>query len=271
MEIVEGLILDNIIINETTKSSFSVHMEVGVFVADWHDHNKNQLLYAEGGALSLETKNHCFFLPARHAAWIPANCMHRVTSKSPDLFLRMLYFEKVDFEAASLLNLDVFPINNLAREMIYQTRVWNYSFNESSQLEKLFYQTLRLFIAEWASVPIPLSLPTTSHPKLLQVTEYIRGNLDVNLQMEVVAARFAVSKRTLMRLFKQELSVTYMTFIRITRIVGALELLSRPGANVSTVAFSVGYESLSAFSTTFYQLVGIRPREYIKKAMIAKE
>jgi len=265
----EDLLLDDIVINEKKKSSFSVHMKVGAFVADWHDHDKHQLLYAEGGALHLQTNAHCFLLPARHAAWIPAHCMHRVSSTSPDLFLRMLYFDGNQVEAESLRNMSVFPINNLAREMIYQTRVWNYSFDDSDELEATFFKTLRLFIAQWASTPMPLTLPTTTHPKLRPVMDYVREHLEDDLQLDYVAAHFAMSKRTLMRLFQQELSTTYGTFIRITRVINALDLMSKPGANVSNVAYSVGYESLSAFSSTFQQLVGVRPQEYLKKTMLS--
>ncbi len=265
------LILDEIVINETSKSSFSVHMKVGVFVADWHDHNKHQLLYAEGGALSLQTDGHCFLLPARHAAWIPASCMHRVSSTSPDLFLRMLYFDDVEAESESLKNMCVFPINNLAREMIYQTRVWNYSFAETDELEEIFFKTIRLFVGQWAAAPMPLTLPTTAHPKLRPVMDYIADNLVEDLQLESVALRFAMSKRTLMRLFQQEISTNYTTFLRITRVIRALELLSKPGANVSAAAFAVGYDSLSAFSATFQQLVGVRPQEYIKKVMLSND
>ena len=263
----DDLVLDEIVINDTKKPSFSVHMKAGSFVADWHDHNKHQLLYAEGGALHLQTADHCFLLPAKHAAWIPAKCLHRVSSTSPDLFLRMLYFNGTETEAECLKNMSVFPINNLAREMIYQTRVWNYSFAETDELEKAFFKSIRLFVVQWASAPMPLTLPTTEHPKLRPVMDYISENLVEDLQLENVAFRFAMSKRTLMRLFQQEISTNYTTFLRITRVIKALDLLSKPGANVSNVAFSVGYDSLSAFSTTFQQLVGVRPQEYLKKLM----
>ena len=270
-KLASDLVLDEIVINETKKSFFSVHMLAGAFVADWHDHDKHQLLYAEGGALRLQTIDHSFLLPARHAAWIPAKCLHTVSSSSPELYLRMLYFDGEEVESTSLQKMSVFPINNLAREMIYQTRVWNYSFDESDNLEKAFYKTLRLFVAQWASVSMPLSLPMTSHPKLKPVMDYIAANLEKDLYLETVAKEFAMSKRTLMRLFQHEIATTYGTFLRITRIISALELLNEPGANVSSVAFAVGYESISAFSSTFQQLVGMRPQEYLKKSMVSSD
>ncbi len=267
----DDLKLDDIVINSRPKAFFSVHAKVGAFVADWHDHNKHQLLYAEGGALRLETKDHSYLLPARHAAWIPAYCLHKVSSTSPELYLRMLYFEGTETEAESLKNMGVFPVNNLAREMIYHTRVWNYSFDEPDELEKKFYDILRLFVAEWAAAPMPLSIPTTDHPKLRPVVDYICRNLDRDLQMVQVAQQFGMSPRTLIRLFNQELSTKYSTFLRINRVIYALDLLSKPGSNVSSVAYDVGYDSLSAFSTTFQQLVGVRPQEYLKKTMLLNE
>jgi len=263
-----GLTVDEVVINNKQKTSFSVHLKAGVFVADWHDHIKHQLLYAEGGALHLQTEEQCFLLPARHAAWIPARCLHRVTSASPDLYLRMLYFDGELIESGSLKSMGVFPVNNLAREMIIQTRVWDYSADEFDELENAFFKTLRLFVEQWAATPMPLSLPTTTHPRLRPVMDYISENLEGDLKLEEVASHFAMSKRTLMRLFQHEMSTNYTTVLRIARVISALELLSKPGANVSTVAYAVGYDSPSAFSTTFQQLVGVRPQEYLKKSML---
>ncbi|MEM7334098.1 MAG: helix-turn-helix transcriptional regulator, partial [Chloroflexota bacterium] len=68
-----------------------------------------------------------------------------------------------------------------------------------------------------------------------------------------------------LRLFKQELGMTFGSYLRVARIIRAIELLSDANTAVTDVAYSVGYRSLSSFSQTFQQLTGITPREYLKR------
>jgi len=249
---------------------FSLHMKTAPFTSDWHRHNKAQLLYAEGGVLHLQNKRRSLLLPAHHGAWIPANMEHRVHSASPELYLRMLYFDDPCPEEVVLRDLNVFPISSLAREMLYYTKVWNNNVAAPDETERSFFQTLRILLPQWAKAPMPLTLPTTDHPRLRPMLEYLVDHLESNIQVEDLASRFGASSRTVMRLFQNELGMGFSTYLRIARVIKALDLFSRPGMNVSSVCYAVGYESISAFSNTFRQLVGMRPNQYLKMAMQAK-
>lgn len=246
------------------RKAFSLHLKTEPFTSDWHHHNKAQLLYAEGGVLHLQTEHHGFLLPAQHGAWIPANMQHRVHSSSPELFLRMLYIDDPHPVEDVLKELSVFPISPLAREMIYHTRIWNNKAEPADAVEESFMQTLRLMLPQWAAASMPLTLPSTDHPRLRPMLDFIIEHLDQGLQVDDLATRFGASTRTVMRLFQNELSISFTTYMRIARIIKALDLFSKPGANVSRVCYEVGYESVSAFSNTFSQLMGMRPNQYLK-------
>ena len=114
----------NLGIENVKKQTFAIHMPVGKFTTKVHQHFRHQLLYAEGGVLHFFTRDKQFILPARHAAWIPANLIHKVESPSPLLHLRTLYIWPDDGEQKFPEQLTVFPVARLAREMILYTQRW---------------------------------------------------------------------------------------------------------------------------------------------------
>jgi len=269
MIIEEQFALDKPKINHTAKQFFAVHSKTGVIDIDWHCYDKHQLLYAEGGFLYVKTRQHCFLLPANHAAWIPAQCLHRVSSNASRLCMRTLYFDENRKLDARLNKVNIFPVNKLGQEMIYKTREWNNSFQDYTPLEQLFFQAFILLIPQWMDNSVTLAIPTSNHHKLSLILNYIQSNLHNEITVADIANRFAISKRTITRLFKQEIGMTFRAYLRISRIAKAMDLLGDSGHNVSTVAYAVGYESISAFSTTFHSLIGIRPQQYMKRMSAA--
>lgn len=157
----------------------------------------------------------------------------------------------------------IFPVSILAREMIVYTQNWS-TEGETGEIERSFLETIRLLAVDWCKQTIPLVLPTTEHASLERVTTYIGDNLMHPLQLDSVAQRYGFSGRTLLRLFKDQLGMTFGTYLRIARIVRAIELLVDPNASVAEVAYEVGYSSLSSFSRAFQQLTGGNPREYLR-------
>lgn len=265
MENQKLIALNKLDINRSSKHSFAVHLKTGEFNSDWHSYDKHQLLYAEGGILHLTTRQHYFLLPANHAAWIPANCAYKISSNAAQLNLRMLYFNGHRKLDSRLNQVNIFPVNKLAQEMIYKTREWSNSFQEYTPLEQLFFQAFILLIPQWLDNSVTLAIPNTNHRKLSEILDHIKKNLDHEITVSDIAQKFSLSNRSITRLFKQEIGITFRTYLRISRIARAMDLLSDRGYNVSTAAYAVGYESISAFSTTFYNVIGVRPQEYVKR------
>ena len=202
-------------------------------------------------------------LPARHGAWIPAHRTHKIHSNSPDLYLRNIYFDERKKDEEILRRFHIIPVSTLAREMIVYTQTWS-AESEAGKTERTFLKTIRLLAIDWCRQTIPLVLPTTEHESLKKVTAYIGENLMHPLQLDTVAQKYGFSGRTLLRLFKDQLGMTFGTYIRVARIVRAIELLTDSNASVTQVAYEVGYSSLSSFSKAFQQLTGVKPREYLR-------
>ncbi len=244
------------------KEAFAIHRKVGAFSTRWHRHRKHQLLYAEGGVLYFKTKQLTYVLPARFAAWIPSKSYHQIYSASPGLLLRVLYFEPEPEEGLFFQRLNVFSVSDLAREMILETESWRLS-DKTDEIEATFFKAIKLLVQKWGEKPLPVTLPIPKHPRLREVTDHITRNLAEPLKVGTIAAAFGFSERTLMRLFQKELALPFTRYLKVARIIKALELLTKPGASVTETAFQVGYESLGSFSNMFQQIVGVRPSEYL--------
>ncbi|HYH15781.1 MAG TPA: helix-turn-helix transcriptional regulator, partial [Flavisolibacter sp.] len=231
----------------------------------WHAHSKAQLLYAEDGITRLYTPKGSYLLPARHCAWIPAHMVHMVTSSSPCLFLRTLYFKIAPEQAHPFYTqCSVFQVNNLLREMILYTERWAHA--TSSTLEETsFLTTLKLILPDLQGASLSLQLPTSEHPKIKECLQIIMEGMSEKISVEATAQKLNLSTRTLSRLFQQELKMSFTGFLKVARIIKALEWLSLLGATVAETAFKVGYDSVPTFSNNFYEIVGSRPQTFIQK------
>jgi len=243
------------------KHSFSVHAVTGQFVTTVHHHSRYQLLYAEHGVLRFLSDDKQFILPTNHGAWIPAGLIHKVVSSSANLHFRTLYlgYQKPEYHFPDTLT--IFPISLLAREMIVYTQQWHYD-DPITQAEEAFYDAISYLIADWCRDAIRLILPTTEHKHLLPITAFMLAHLDKPLTLTQVGNQFGMSSRTLMRLFRQEMDTTFQAYLRVARIIKALELLSTTDMTITEVSLQVGYQSMSSFSATFKAFVGQSPTQF---------
>ena len=249
------------------------YLYTGILDTGWHQHAEHQLIYAEDGVLYVLTDESQFLLPAFHGVWVPARCVHKLVSSSERTKLWLLYFQTQAVEEATLLqHVQIFGISPLAREMLTYTERWSRgreSQTEASPLATHFYETIRLLAAEWCTHPLSLILPHPAEGILSEITQYIVEHLGDTLDIETVASIHGVSGRTLMRLFRSQLGVTFGSYLRIARIVKAVELLTATSTATSSsildVAYTVGYNSPSSFSHAFRHLTGMSPQEYLKR------
>ncbi len=228
---------------------------------------RHRLLYLEKGVLELYGANQSYLLYSGHAAWLPAQMPYGVEGRART---HDLTFEPRTGEGDFFRLFRVFPLPPVAHEMIRQILRWqsNTSSNENESQFQVFQETFRVMLPVWSKAPLPLNLPATEHPKLKEITRYIRANTSGNLTLGRLSRDFGVSTRSFIRLFRRELGLTFLGYVRLARVVQALELMKCPGATVTETAYEVGYTSLCAFSGAFSKLVGMRPRDYLRTVSV---
>lgn len=101
---------------------------------------------------------------------------------------------------------------------------------------------------------------------MARVLKVINENLDnPDINVELVADKVGVSRVHFHRKIKELTGQTPRDFIKTIRLKEAARLLSEKHLDITDVSVATGFKSLSTFSTSFKQLFGQSPTEYMKE------
>ena len=90
-------------------------------------------------------------------------------------------------------------------------------------------------------------------------TEYANPELS----LEMAAATLGINRTKINDILKEELSLTFSSYLNKLRLTEAARLLSEnEEANISEIAYSVGYNNVSYFSKLFKQEYGCAPKTF---------
>ena len=101
----------------------------------------------------------------------------------------------------------------------------------------------------------------SSDIRLQKALGVIEGELDFLWTAEKLGKRVGTSTATLGRLFKNEFGVSTMEFVWDLRLRKAFALLNNTSMGIGEIAFAVGFESLTGFSTSFKRKFGVSPKD----------
>ena len=149
----------------------------------------------------------------------------------------------------------------LVHEMLAMIlRISKRETQDAATLRQLL-RTVSVLCQEWFSNPRMLWLPAATSRATRAFVRHIRTHLsDVTVQSACAAV--GVAQRTMQRLSHQEFSFGLKTLISEVRMMRAMELLADGQISVEAAARSVGYSSLSGFTTAFTLRVGLSPSDY---------
>ncbi|AWK51437.1 DNA-binding response regulator [Clostridium beijerinckii] len=91
------------------------------------------------------------------------------------------------------------------------------------------------------------------------VKNFIKENIETELELEKVASNFSLSVYYFSRTFKEVTGTSYSDYINKCRIDIAKELLSSGKMNVKEVCYKVGYNDPNYFSKVFKKYEGVSP------------
>ncbi len=111
----------------------------------------------------------------------------------------------------------------------------------------------------------PGGFPESGSQKELvaMVQEYLRAHFGEELSLTALAARFHVNLPYLTRVFKREVGLAPVRYLRDLRINCARKLLDeRPELEIKEICVIAGYPDQGYFSRVFKQAVGCSPQDY---------
>jgi AraC-like DNA-binding protein len=228
----------------------------------FHQHQKAQFSYVEGGVTFLNTPHCTYLVPARHFAWVPPGTAHFFRHKYPSHTICTFYVPYNSWRKDPFyLKTGIYPVNSLLLEMIVYIKRWEGNLATGSVGEH-FLRALIDTLPGVGANALPIALPTTDNERLQPVIHYMQQHLDERLSLESISRLFAFSERTLSRLFRSEMDISFFQYLKHARVIKAMEYLLETDNSVSEIAYETGYTSISAFSNTFYQLAGSRPTDF---------
>lgn len=95
--------------------------------------------------------------------------------------------------------------------------------------------------------------------------EYIEQNIEEKLNVDELAARVAVGRRSFERRFRQATNNSVLEYIQRIKIEAAKRSFETSRKNINEVMFNVGYTDTKAFRLTFKKITGLTPVEYRNK------
>lgn len=256
-----GLIASLPDIDKLPESVYVMH-ERDEKLIPFHKHLKGQLSYVEGGLAYVNLRDKTLVIPARHYFWIPVGIEHMITVGHSATVLRSLFFYAFDDDKDPFYNtLGIYPINDLLLQMIKYTEKWEGPV-EQGDLRYQFLTTIKNILPENSTRMLPIALPFTDNNRMQVIVKYIDSNIADAHTIQSISGRFGLSDRSLSRLFQATLGISFLQYLKLLRIIKALEMILQTDKSMSEIAYAIGYHSLSAFSNTFYQLTRLRPSDF---------
>ena len=109
----------------------------------------------------------------------------------------------------------------------------------------------------------PIDIQSNNDALMKNILEVINKNIsNPDLNVEMIAEAIGLSRGHLHRRIKEITGSAPGEYIRTIRMNQAAQMLKGPKKSISAIAYSVGYNSASVFSTAFRTFFGISAKDY---------
>ncbi|MGF1889395.1 helix-turn-helix transcriptional regulator [Photobacterium profundum] len=249
--------IDTVLNNELAMSAIVIPKSYpDGHIIDWHHHDFSQLVFAYSGVMIVETYENLWVIPPQRAVWIPAGVLHKVSmhgqAKMRNFYVRPNCDRQLP-EQSCVLN-----VSTLMRELLLHLASVEFSESCREEIERLIKVTLdQLKSAHQVTFYIPIA----TDPRLASVCNALLNDPANSRSLSEWAAIINISSRSLSRLYRNELGLSFVEYRHQVRLLEALKQLAK-GKPVTTVAMEVGFSSLSAFNRLFKRNFGTTPGHF---------
>ncbi|MHA6724006.1 AraC family transcriptional regulator [Sphingomonas sp. RS2018] len=225
-----------------------------------HEHRRAELVYVASGTLAVTANDMLHTVSAGHALLIPAGLTHDMRMLS-DASLLTAYIAPTPALAGET-DCRTLPASSLLRELM-QTAVglpidYDPDSRDGHVMGLIAEEVTWLLSRRLDTTP---RLPAPKDPRLQRLCRQLLTQLDYAWTIDEAATAAGMSRRTFTRNFRRELGMSFLTWCAHARLNAAASRL-HAGASIIEVAFASGYNSPSAFATTFRRHLGMSPSSF---------
>ena len=230
-----------------------------------HIHTQGHILVVLDGVASVNVGNSAYYIPYGYFVWIPPGMSHRVSFEDKKVSVLNVYYPPKLVYGAACRKVGVYPMPSLLYHVIELIEGRTEEYDKGDWRYELLATTLHVLPHIIRAQPFELRIPTTDHPVALRIVEAIHRNYQKQLSAESIAQEVGLSVRTLSRYLRSELDISFIQYVRTYRILMAIKQMAKAEDSITNIAYNVGYESLTAFSNSFFKVTGCRPSHFLDK------
>jgi AraC-like DNA-binding protein len=240
-----------------------------------HSHAWAQLAYCATGVVQVTAEGGddgaggaggeiTYIVPPSRAVWIAPGAQHHITVLEAAEF-RTLYIH-AGATPRGWSGCRVLVVSPLLRESISALDAASPTHPLSPTREQLLSGLVldELTHADTQALGVPMPHPQSGDKRLRALCEAVLRAPSQRATLAEWAADTGASERTVARLFRDELGLSYQQWRQQAILAHALPLLTR-GQSVSVVAAASGYASDSAFTAMFKAAMGQPPSHFQNK------
>jgi AraC-like DNA-binding protein len=223
-----------------------------------HFHDRDQLVYASLGVMTVHTGNGTWVVPTHRAVWIPEAVPHTI-SMSGMVAMRTLYLKP---RLATSLPRDCCVVNvaPLLSELILHACT-RHSLSARVAAHR---HLIDVILDQLKAVQtVPLQLPNLVDPRAQRLAEMLIAEPGNRQSLARICRTVGASGRTVERIFQEETGMTLGKWRQQLRLMHATRLLGE-GAKVTYAALEAGYSTPSSFIAAFRKTLGTTPAHYFK-------
>ncbi|MBB5369192.1 MULTISPECIES: AraC family transcriptional regulator [unclassified Janthinobacterium] len=226
-----------------------------------HVHPEGQLYLALQGLIVVEAGDVRTVLPPGHIGWIPPGLRHGASAHS-------------QHATGSLVGLTIYLAPALCQTLPAISQAWRMTPLIDAVLDRLrelpphtsldarHVRLLDVLLDELAHTPAEaLRLVMPRHPRLLQMAAAIAHDPADGRSLDAWADALGLSRRSVTRHFREETGMSLIAWRQLARLQRGMELL-HAGEAVTTVALTLGYDSVSSFIALFRRVLGTTPARF---------
>jgi AraC-like DNA-binding protein len=224
-------------------------------------HPRGHLVYAARGVLSVHTERGTSIVPANRVAWTPAWCTHYHRAHG-DTDMRIVFLP-ASLARSAPDHPAVFTVSGLAREVLLALTGPRGDGRAAGGYDRAALTRLRRVLADELreAREQPLQLPEPRDDRLRAISRMLHEQPADNTSLAELGRAAGASARTVSRLLRGELGMTFYQWRTQVRIYHALVLLAG-GHDTTYVAHACGWANPSSFIAAFTGIVGTTPGRY---------
>lgn len=227
-----------------------------------HKHRQGHILVVLSGVATVNVERSAYYIPYGYFVWIPPEKSHRISFEDKKIGLLNVYYPAEFADCPFYQEVGVYPMPSILYHVIELIEGQTEEYLPGDWRYELLMTTQHILPHIVPAQRFQLRLPTSDHPIIHKIVEKIQREYQQGLTAQYVAEECGLSVRTLSRYLRSELDVSFVQYVRTYRILMAIKKMVKAEDSITNIAYSVGYDSLTAFSNSFYKVTGLRPSQF---------